>query len=73
MAMTAANTPITRDTVKGWLDAYKAYPPKGVSREDYIRRLVEGLELTDHMVERPDGPDSHIADVIIEDLDSYAA
>lgn len=72
-----ADIPISRAQVQKWIKSWKR--TSKVTRkpiEDYIRTQVDKLELDDPMVEKAgrNGETlevSHIADLIIDDLESY--
>lgn len=77
----AKDIPITRLDVEKWILAWRRLPKrkrKGVTLEDYIRARVDRLELDDPLVDtsgegRDNLPDrTHVADLIIADLPSYA-
>ena len=73
MAMIAADVPITRADVQGWVDAYNA-SPVGTLHE-FVRARVNELGLNDLMLntmghEHLDD-ETPIIDMLLDDLGSY--
>jgi len=74
MAVAANEISVDRQNVTAWVEAWKENP-KGKTLEAYIRQEVKKLGLVDEMVDTT-GHDSlenetHIADMIVMDQDSY--
>jgi len=77
VALAAKDIPITRADVQGWIEEWKDLDhASDATLEDWIRGKVAELELGDPMVNTfahefmPD--ETHVADMIIADLESYA-
>lgn len=75
MALNPRDFPITRDDVAGWIKDYKAKSNPGVSLEYYVRSQIKAKAFPDDMVNTTAHDDltdqTHIADLIVRDLDSY--
>jgi hypothetical protein len=74
VAVAANEIPVDRHHVTDWVEAWKQNH-KGKTLEEYIRHEIKGLGLEDEIVDTT-GHDSlenetHIADMIVMDQDSY--
>ena len=74
MALAARDMPITRDMVAAWIEEARA-AKRG--KRTYVRQQIMAMDLEDPYVDvraRSDvkGARAHVADLIVEDLDSYA-
>lgn len=76
MAVAAQGIPIHRADVHGWIDDYNHLKHPADTLEGYIHKQVSKLELDDAMVDTTAhdslADETHIADLIVMDLPSYA-
>ena len=75
MVVAAAQIPVSREDVAAWVKTWKRMKAGRPPIEDYIRAQIDDLHLDVDMVSHAINGDTivetHIADRIIDDLESY--
>jgi hypothetical protein len=75
MALAPRDVPITRDNVVQWYRNWRTSHSKK-TWEEYLRAKVDELDIEDRMVDTRAHDDledeTHVVDMILADMDSYA-